>query len=303
MQQLHPSVNSSSPFGSSVNMGSISSVGLYTTPPHQSVVHVDGPASTYNDRASTIISRYDSPSPSMQFMNRSQSPDSNVVHTSFAGGVNEMGVQPFLLPPMSTSPPPAPVATKYSNNPSVYDSTVVTRRNSQESIEAPPGSPPPPRRMNPPTYDDAVALSDSQQVASQRRETHGTGHRPPLPEKQPSQTSQTSQGSQDSSVWSAPTVGNANEHGPTAELAAIDAYVNRVHLGGQRPGGSSGGGATEGVDTVPMLHTTAMPPGQHSRPPASAKRSTMNTTIDDGGGSVLGGGHREGGDGDSFGIA
>jgi hypothetical protein len=267
MQQLQVPGFSSNPFGSSSNMGSVSSMGIYTTPPHPSTIQ--GPPSTYNGRASTIISRYSSPSPSMQYMNRSQSPDSSL------GGGHEMVVQPFLLPPMSPPLPASKTRTSVNEIP-------LTSGNSQESLD----NPPPPRRMNPPTYDDAVAISDSQDVAAQRRETHGTGHRPLLPEKQPSQASAAT--SQDSTVRFSPA---SLGHLSSANLAAIDAYVNRRHSG------------TEGVDTIPMLHTVASAPGQATAQASLPKRLTMNTTIDDGNGSVLGE-HREGhGDGDSFGIA
>jgi hypothetical protein len=52
-----------------------------------------------------------------------------------------------------------------------------------------------------------------------------------------------------------------------------------------------GAGAGENGDTVPMLHTTALAPGQ-PRPGIASRRYTVNTTIDDGNESVLG--HAEG---------
>ncbi|KAE9389995.1 hypothetical protein BT96DRAFT_926188, partial [Gymnopus androsaceus JB14] len=246
MQQLQVPGFSPSPFGSSSNMASVSSMGAFSTPPHQVIqVGGDGGARSLYGNASTITSRYDSPSPSLQFMNRSYSPDSN--GHSFVGGA-EMIAQPFLLPPTSTSPPPPSVAASKART----------------------------RRMNPPAYDD-VALSDSRDVAAQRREAHGTGHvggppvRPRLDEKRrPSEVSETSLGSQDSSIWTT-SVGNGNisyvgSNAPTADLAAIDAFVNQMD----------------------------------PRPALSSRRYTVNTTVDDGNESVL---EQAGGDGDRDSIA
>ncbi|KAF5385544.1 hypothetical protein D9757_006769 [Collybiopsis confluens] len=332
MQQAHPTGLAPSPFSSSsINMGSVSSSGIYTTPPHQSVIHVDGsgggPPSMYNDRASTIISRYESPSPSMQFVNRSQSPDNNSYGTPFVvggagggtvvtGGNDIMTIQPFVLPPISTSPPPGslPPTKGRTQVGTVHEEgdNIISRMDSQESLNGTPplSTPPFSRRMNPPPYAE-VALSDSREVAANRRETHGTGHRPVLPEKQPSQASQTSQisqqSSQETSLWSdAPTsvghgvgiaIGHGPGQGPTPDLAAIDAYVNQI---GIRPGAGGGAVGAEATDTVPVLHTTAVPPGQTllTRPSdGTGRRLTMNTTVDDGDHSVVGGHTREDDDG------
>lgn len=282
MQQFHVPGFMPSPFGSSSNMGSVSSMGAFTTPPHQVIQGVGGPQSTYGN--STVPSRYGSPSPStsasVQFMNRSYSPDSN--GHSFVGGA-EMLAQPFALPPSSTSPPPLPSTTP---KPRTSYENAMTARSSQDSIIENAHTTPQ-RRMNPPRYED---ISNSHNIAAQRREEHGTAHagappvRPRMDEKRrPSQVSETSLGSQDSSVWTT-SGGNgnlsyvtSNAHAPTADLAAIDAFVNQMTS--TRPGGESG-------NTVPMLHTTALAPGQ-SRPGLATRRYTVNTTVDDGNESVL----------------
>ncbi|KAF9073491.1 hypothetical protein BDP27DRAFT_1416980 [Rhodocollybia butyracea] len=278
MQPLHMAGFSPSPFAStSSHMASVSSVGAFSTPPSQPGYRGGSPPSAYNGDASTIISRYSSPSPSMQLVNRSQSPDSHLnVNPAFG---NEISVQPFMLPPTSTSPPP-PSAGMTKSRAAVYDSP-PTRRDSQESLvrHDHDDTPSPPRRVNPPAYHE-VAFSDSQDVATQRRESHGTSHvgHSPLREKQ---VSQTSQGSQDSSIWTAPV---SNAHGGP-ELAAIDAYVGQMASSRARPGGAGG------ADAVPMLHTTALAPGQAG--PSMTRRLTVNTTVDDGDTSVLDG-HRGG---------
>ncbi|KAJ3723827.1 hypothetical protein C8R42DRAFT_472019 [Lentinula raphanica] len=270
---------SPSPFGSSSHMGSVSSMGAFSTPPHLvggGSGPMTSPPSSYNGRASTItgITRYDSPSPSMQFMARSQSPDSSFGH--------EMSIQPFLLP--LTSPSSAAI-TKGGNTAAgvaapgtVYTDGASTKRDSQDSLFAPP-----PRRMNPPAYDDAVAnppasaapgLADSRDVAAQRRETQGTGHDAshfPVNEKsRPLQL----QGSQDSSIV-----------GP--DIGAIDAYVNQMAANAPRAGGQGGS------DAVPMLHTMAVTPPQ-GRPDAPQRRftvKTVNTTMDDGANDSVVGDH------------
>jgi len=153
--------------------------------------------------------------------------------------------------------------------------------------------------MNPPAYDD-VALSDSRDVAAQRREAHGTGHvggppvRPRMDEKRrPSEVSETSLGSQDSSIWTT-SVGNGNlsyvgSNAPTADLAAIDAFVNQMASSRTAPGGEG----------APMLHTTALAPGQ-PRTALPSRRYTVNTTMDDGNESIL---EQAGGDGDRESVA
>ncbi|KAJ4477761.1 hypothetical protein C8J55DRAFT_88161 [Lentinula edodes] len=275
MQQLGLSP---SPFGSSSNMGSVNSMGAFSTPPHQIVLSSSPPPSTYNARASTItgITRYDSPSPSMQFMARSQSPDSSFGH--------EMAIQPFVLPMTTPSSASMHKGGGAGAGAGAGYEAVITRQSSQDSLFAPV----PPRRMNPPAYNDAVGttgLSDSRDVAAQRRETHGTGHsavRLPVDEKsQHLQVSQTIHGSQDSSII-----------GP--DLAAIDAYVNQTSANTPRPGvgaGNSGGtgGGQGGLDTVPMLHTTAVTPGRPEAPQRRFTVKTINTTIDDGTNDSVGG--------------
>ncbi|KAJ3903687.1 hypothetical protein F5879DRAFT_136402 [Lentinula edodes] len=287
MQQLG---FSPSPFGSSSNMGSVNSMGAFSTPPHQIVLSSSPPPSTYDARASTItgITRYDSPSPSMQFMARSQSPDSSFGH--------EMAIQPFVLPMTMPSS-----VSMHKGGGAGYEAA-ITRQSSQDSLFAPV----PPRRMNPPAYNDAVGttgLSDSRDVAAQRRETHGTGHsavRLPVDEKsQHLQVPQTIHVSQDSSIA-----------GP--DLAAIDAYVNQTSANTPRPGVGAGnssgtGGGQGGLDTVPMLHTTAVTPGMPEAPQRRFTVKTINTTIDDGTNDSVGGDrdHRgeNGGDRESVGIA
>ncbi|KAJ3751296.1 hypothetical protein DFH05DRAFT_178441 [Lentinula detonsa] len=272
MQQFGPSP---SPFGSSLNMGSVNSMGAFSTPPHQvgEDFRLGSPPSSYNGRASTItgITRYDSPSPSMQFMARSQSPDSSFGH--------EMSVQPFVLP--LTQPSLTAVTKGGSAGAGAAGAGAVyegpsSQRNSQESLLSPR-----PRRMNPPAYDDAIANSglseppDSRDVAAQRRETYGTGHnavRLPVNEKSQHMPVQSSQ---DSSIA-----------GP--DLAAIDAYVSRMATNAPRAGGQGGS------DTVPMFHTTAVTPPrtEQTRLEVPQRRftvRTMNTTMDDGANdSVLG---------------
>ncbi|KAJ3822900.1 hypothetical protein F5880DRAFT_610312 [Lentinula raphanica] len=259
-------------------MGSVNmqhSMGAFSTPPHLvggGSGPMTSPPSSYNGRASTItgITRYDSPSPSMQFMARSQSPDSSFGH--------EMSIQPFVLP--LTSPSSAAI-TKGGNTAAgvaapgtVYTDGASTKRDSQDSLFAPP-----PRRMNPPAYDDAVAnppasaapgLADSRDVAAQRRETHDAAHFPANEKSRPLQL----QGSQESSIA-----------GP--DIGAIDAYVNQMAASTPRAGGQGGS------DAVPMLHTTAVTPPQ-GRPDAPQRRftvKTVNTTMDDGANDSVVGDH------------
>ncbi|KAF9073492.1 hypothetical protein BDP27DRAFT_280874 [Rhodocollybia butyracea] len=101
MQQPITPGFSPSPFVSASNMVSVSSIGAYSPPPTQPGFRVDSPPSAYHGGTSPPVSRYNSPSPSMQFMNGSQSPDSNRLNASFG---NDVSVQPFLLPPPSPSP-------------------------------------------------------------------------------------------------------------------------------------------------------------------------------------------------------
>jgi len=262
------------PFASASNMASVSSIGAFYTPPSQT--RLASSPSMYSGDANDIISRYSSPSPSMQYMNRGQSPDSNhmTINTTFG---NDVSIQPFILPPASTSPPPLP-ATMTKAQAEVHHSPTRGSQDSPKSIDQPSSAP---RRVNPPAYDD-VALSDSRDVAAQRRESHGTGHvsRPPLGEKQLSQVSQTTQGSQDSSIWTTPA---SNTHGGP-DFAAIDSYVGQMASSNARPGGAGGAG------TVPVLHTTALAPGTAVAGPSFSKRFTVNTTVDDGDTSVLNGG-------------
>ncbi|KAJ4485290.1 hypothetical protein J3R30DRAFT_3401124 [Lentinula aciculospora] len=298
---------SPSPFGSSSYMGSVNSMGAFPTPPHQvvggGIVGSTPPPPSSNGRASTItgITRYDSPSPSMQYMARSQSPDSSFGH--------EMVIQPFVLP--LTTPPSVAVhkgGGYTGEQPAVAagQEGAMTRRNSQDSLFAPA----PQRRVNPPAYDDAVGntgaptlsagLLDSRDVAAQRRETHGTGHnavRLPVNEKsQPLQAPQTTQGSQDSSIA-----------GP--DLAAIDAYVNQMAVSTQRPrptgnGGSGASGGQGGLDVVPMLHTTAVTPVTPGVPQRRFTTKTIDTTMDDGTSDSVVGDHRgEGGEGNKESVA
>ncbi|KAJ3979179.1 hypothetical protein F5890DRAFT_1589468 [Lentinula detonsa] len=259
MQQFGPSP---SPFGSSLNMGSVNSMGAFSTPPHQvgEDFRLTSPPSSYNGRASTItgITRYDSPSPSMQFMARSQSPDSSFGH--------EMSVQPFVLP--LTQPSLTAVTKGGSAGAGAAGAGAVyegpsSQRNSQDSLLSPR-----PRRMNPPAYDDAIANSglseppDSRDVAAQRRETYGTGHNAVrLPVNEKSQHMQV-QSSQDSSIA-----------GP--DLAAIDAYVSRMTANAPRAGGQGGS------ETVPMFHTTAVTPPrtEQTRLEVPQRRFTVIGTV------------------------
>jgi len=270
MQQPITPGFSPSPFVSASNMVSVSSIGAYSPPPTQPGFRVDSPPSAYHGGTSPPVSRYNSPSPSMQLMGGSQSPDSNRLNASFG---NDVSVQPFLLP----SPSPSPLPTK--NRVPVHN-TPTTRGDSQDSLahnDHDNASLPRPN-LNPPRYED-VAFSASQDVAAQRRESHGTGHvnRPPLGEKQLSQISQTSLGSQDSSIWTTPA---SNAHGGS-DLAAIDAYVGQMASSRARPGGAGG------ADTVPVLHTTALAPGQSGS--SITRPLTVNTTVDDSNASVLDG--------------